>query len=276
MTDHQGSFGADNPRVRNLCRKVTRQLADAGFKGSRYEELKKIVICMTPRSGSTYLSSVLRDNEMGRFQEHFRVNGGSLEQFVEKSGAKTFHNWVEQRLSRLSHNGIYGMKADWPQFVPLYYLGAYDYYFRDAFFIYLTRGDVMAQAISRYISTETGYFHSVNTEQSHTLDETVPLDLDKLTKHIDVLVDMQGDWERFFAYEGISPLRLRYEEIDSDPDAVIRHIATYCGLELPDTIVTQTEFERVRNQRNEDLRTAAIAEARARRIGSLAEGETGT
>ncbi|MBC2776034.1 Stf0 family sulfotransferase [Parasphingopyxis marina] len=274
MTDSTGTFGADNPRVRQLCANVLRLLRGEEFSGARFEERKKIVICMTPRSGSSYLSSVLSENGLGKVQEHFRVVKGALEALCEKRKLETVEQWVAERIANLSTGGIYGFKADWPQFVPIYYLGGYDYFFRDAAFVYLTRNDVMAQAISRYISTETGYFHSVQADLAHTVEKDIELDFDKLQGHLDRIVDMQGDWERFFAHEGISPLRISYEEIDADAGAVVRKIGSYAGLQLPEDLKLETDYRKVSTERNDRIRTMAIAEAKVRRTGANRPGAT--
>jgi len=268
MTDTTSTFGADNPRVRRLCANVLRLLRSEEFTGDQFAGRKKIVICMTPRSGSSYLSSVLSENGIGKVQEHFRVVKGALETLCEKRKLETVEQWVAERIANHSAGGVYGFKADWPQFVPIYYLGGYDYFFRDATFVYLTRNDVMGQAISRYISTETGYFHSTQTDLVHTTEEDVALDFEKLGEHLDRIIDMQGDWERFFAHEGLSPLRISYEEIDADAGSVVRKIADHADISLPVELALETEYRKVSTDRNERIREQAIAEAKARRTGA--------
>ena len=48
---------------------------------------------------------------------------------------------------------------------------------------------------------------------------------------------MMGRWEAFFAYNGIAPLRVTYEQIDADVDAVLTDIAAFLGVAFakPDT-----------------------------------------
>ena len=258
-------YGAENDVVQGWCRKMLQKLPHPGFTKAPLNDRKKIFLCMTPRSGSSYLSSVLRANKLGQFNEHFRVVQGSLETAIENDKLKTFEDWVHTRIKKRSAHGHFGVKLDWLQFIPVYYLGAYDYYFRDASFIYLTRGDILMQAISRYISSTTGYFHSTNVEKEETLKEEVPFDFDAIWKHVVHLAEMQKAWELFFAAEGISPLRITYEDIDEDACAVVRRIIAYAGLEEPKKLELETDFKKVRTERNTRLRERVVEEARRRR-----------
>jgi LPS sulfotransferase NodH len=258
-------FSPNSPPVRTALKRVTDVLEVRPFQKPADAELRTVFLCMTPRSGSSYLGSALFANGVARFGEHFRTVGGSLEKAVEKSGGQSFEDYVLGVQSEMKNKKLFGVKLDWLQFAPLYYLGAYDHLFTGAKFVYLTRNDVLSQAISRYIATETGYFHSVNKDRENTRDQEIEFNYDKLWSHVEHLVAMQSAWEAFFATEGLMPLRISYEEVDSDPESVVRRIGTYCDLKLPETLVIDTNYKRVRNVRNERIRDLAIAEARRRR-----------
>lgn len=75
---------------------------------------------------------------------------------------------------------------------------------------------------------------------------------------------MQGDWERFFASEGLSPVRITYEQVASNPTAAFAKIAEAAGSPMPETIITQTEFGVTRTSKNAHLREAFIEEHRRR------------
>ena len=260
-----GMFNAQSNQLRTAFERITSVVPVEDFKHPA-PELKSIFLCMTPRSGSSYLGSALDMNKVARFGEHFRVVGGTLEKAVKESGAKSFEDYVLARIATFRVKDVFGAKADWLQFAPLYHFGAYERYFRNASYIYLTREDVLAQAISRYIATETGYFHSVNKHLEDTKSVEVEFDFDKLWRHAEHLIEMQSAWERFFATEGISPLRLTYEEVEADPADVLRRISDFVGVALPDPIVVDTDYKKVRNERHEKMKTRAVEEAHRRRL----------
>lgn len=260
-----GMFSPQSNQLKTVFERVTAVVPVEDFKHPA-PELKSILLCMTPRSGSTYLGSALEMNKVARFREHFRVAGGTLQKAVKESGAKSFEDYVLARIATLRVKDVFGAKTDWLQFAPLYYFGAYERYFRNAHYIYLTREDVLAQAISRYIATETGYFHSVNKHLENTKSVEVEFDFDKLWRHAEHLIEMQSAWERFFATEGISPLRLTYEELEADPADVLRRISDFVGVALPDPVVVDTDYKKVRNERHEKMKAFAVEEARRRRL----------
>lgn len=261
-----GMFYPESKRLQAAFERISAIVPMRPFDGERPEGVKSIFLCMTPRSGSSYLGSALEMNKIGRFGEHFRVVGGTLEKAVQESDAKSFEDYVRARMQTFTTKDIFGAKVDWLQFAPLYHFGAYENYFKDATYIYLTRSDILAQAISRYIGTQTGYFHSVNKDKESTRSDEVAFDFDDLWRHVEHLIDMQSAWEYFFATEGINPLRLTYEEIDADPTSVLRRISDFVGVALPDPIVIDTEYKKVRNERNEKMKAMAVEEARRRRL----------
>lgn len=261
-------FHAESRRLQALFERIATVAPFTPCSGEPQAGLKSVILCMTPRSGSSYIGSALGMNKIGRFGEHFRVVGGSLEKAVEESGAKSYEDFVRSRIDAFKVRDFFGAKADWMQFAPIYHFGAYDRYFKDARYIYLTRTDILMQAISRYIGTQTGYFHSVNTDREGTRKDEVPFDFDELWRHVDHLIDMQAAWEHFFASEGIAPLRITYEEIDADPTDVLKRISAFIDFPLPDPIVIDTAYKKVRNERNEKMKAMAIEEVRRRRLST--------
>ena len=182
---------------------------------------------------------------------------------AERLSVKTYEEYFRDKVTRLtSEKGVFMAKCDWPQYAPLYASGIHATYMQNAVFFYLTRSDVLAQAISRYIATTVNYFHSPEGK-TDALKEDVPFSYDGIFEHLNHLVRMQSDWERFFACEGILAHRIAYEEIDADPAAVIRRVATALGMSL-DNVKVDTDYKVVRTEQNERLRDAFVTEHRQR------------
>lgn len=260
-----GMFHPQSNQLKTTFARITDAVSAEPFTGETDAAMKSIFLCMTPRSGSSYLGSAMQVNKIAKFGEHFRAVGGMFEKVAQEAGAKTYEDYVRARIASVRMKNVFGAKVDWLQFAPLYYFGAYEHYFLDAKYIYLTRGNILAQGVSRYIATETGYFHSVNKHLENTKSAEVPLDFDKLWRHVEHLIEMQAAWERFFATEGIQPLRLTYEMVESDPAAVLKQISDFVGVELPDPVIVDTDYKKVRNERHEKMMQQAIEEAQRRR-----------
>lgn len=264
-----GMFYPETGPVRSALEKIQSILPISPFVRNKDLGVKQVFLCMTPRSGSTYLGSALAANGIGKFAEHFRIVGGSLEKAVESTGVRDYEEYVRHIVERYSRNGLFGTKLGWNQFAPLYYTAAVPHYFENARYIYLTREDILAQTISRFVSTETGYFHSTNKELESTKDNVIEFNFDKFVKHMDFIIDMQSAWEMFFARESILPLRITYEQIEHDPTEVIKKIAAFIDVKLPTDIIVDTEYKKVRNERHDDIRSRAIAEFQERRNALL-------
>lgn len=244
-------FGAHDAHVKRTCDAIAKVVATPAFAGPAYDGLTMLLVCMTPRSGSQYLGSLLRDNGLGLAHEHFRYTGGSIEEITQQYGLETFEDFVRNRIDRNIAEGgaVFSAKADWMQFLPLYYLGAYQHYFRGAHYVYLTRRDRLDQAVSRYIATESRYFHSTYLEHRDAV-EGVPFSYEGIGAHLGHLLALENSWEQFFLSEEIQPLRIFYEDLAADPAAVLAGIFDHLGREPPQTAIVETEFRIVRTDKN--------------------------
>lgn len=244
-------FGGHDAHVKRTCDAIANAVATPAFDGAPYDALEMLLICMTPRSGSQYLGSLLRDNGLGLAHEHFRYTGGAIEEIAQQFGLETFEDFVRNRIEKnIAVGNVFSAKADWMQFLPLYYLGAYEYYFKAAHYIYLTRRDRLAQAISRYIATESRYFHTTYVDRKAAV-ASVGFSYDGIKFHLDHILALENAWERFFLAEGIQPLRIYYEDLASDPAAILRSIFSHLGRECPSFMFTETEFQVVSTQKNQ-------------------------
>jgi len=265
-------FGVNDPWVKARIKYVTERIPHTGFPDRAPEPLTGIFLCMIPRSGSTYFGAVLRDNGFGEFMERFRVVNGSLEEDVANAKSKIYDDYVRHKIFRAGgKSGSVAFKVDWPQFVPLYYLGAWRRYFTSSHFIYLTREDILLQAISRYVGEATGIFHSPQLQDGKQLPADVPFDFAKIESHVRLLVDMMSAWERFFAFEGVTPLRFTYENIVLDTEGCLKAIAAATGKTLSLPANLSNEFQPVATPVNQALRDAFVAEYRRRQQSAAAE-----
>jgi len=265
-------FGINDPWVKARIRYVTDRIPHTGFADRAPEPLTGIFLCMIPRSGSTYLGAVLRDNGFGEFMERFRVVNGSLEEDVANAKSSIYDDYVRHKISRSrGKSGHVGFKVDWPQFVPLYYLGAWRRYFTTSHFIYLTRENILLQAISRYVGETTGIFHSPHLQDGQQIPPDLPFDFARIESHVRQLVDMMSAWERFFAFEGVTPLRFTYEKIISDTEAGLKAIAAETGLPLTLPANLSNEFQPISTPVNQKLRDAFVEEYRRRQQSAAAE-----
>ena len=244
-------LGENNKEIKALCQKVIDKLNIEEYKQFDTDSISPLFICMTPRSGSTFLSSLFIKNNIGHVCEHFRIVQGSLEKNIEKFKTTSFDDYVRNIITQNRNKNFIGVKMDWSQFIPVYYLGAYHHFFPNAKFVYLTRNDLLMQAISLYIADQTGYFHSTfHKNKVSTLDKDIFFSYEAITQRMERIIRTQASWEYFFAVEGISPLHITYEEINNNPELIFQQICKYASIPAPKNITTDTGFNVIRNKRN--------------------------
>jgi LPS sulfotransferase NodH len=197
------------------------------------DESQLIIICMTPRSGSSALSAALNESKtLGKGGERLNSKeGGALQQAMERNNPKSFAGLLDAVISEArSANGVSQIKCDLPQILP--FLMNRDSFerMRHAKFVYLTREDVMDQAISRYKGFQTGYWHS--TQGSAPQKGEIPFDFDGIRQQVVNITNMMAAYERIFAFFGIVPYRITYEQVVTQCGDVIRNIAGLVDVEI--------------------------------------------
>ena len=124
-------------------------------------------------------------------------------------------------------NGIYGLKvfshqfdvtarAEWTRILP------------GLRYVFLERHDLLGQAISYVRALQTRQYFA-----SEPLRGTPRYDRRAIARHMVRIADGYARWKLFFARNGIDPLWLTYDELASDPEAVVRRVAAHLGLAHP-------------------------------------------
>lgn len=219
------------------------------------------IVASQPRSGSHLLCQLLYRT---------RLAGCPLEYFH----ARHWEEWCNRcRRSnpgyvvgvllrrRTSPNGIFGCKMHWNQFGFFLKLGL-ETRFHDAKFIYLTREDVLGQAISHAIAMQTGQwtsFHKARRKHPVYSHRAV-------ARSLRLVLDQRRMWETFFAHAGIVPLRVTYEELTKDRKAVTGRILEYLGVkEVPsDEVIGADPIAVQRTAINEEWRNRFLSSVELR------------
>jgi LPS sulfotransferase NodH len=95
-------------------------------------------------------------------------------------------------------------------------------------FVHLRREGLLEQAVSWCRAEQTGYWQhgDIATSFHH-------LDLDRLKEILNSIQAHNAAWHSWFQAEDIEPLVVTYEELVSDPRAVVTGIAEHVSVELP-------------------------------------------
>ena len=190
---------------------------------------QRYVFFMTPRSGSTAMCEMMsRTGRLGHPHEYFSGDQMAFFSAVLRVpfGWPPAFDYVDA-LSRSckSDNGVFGFQIEYDRFV------AQGERFMDHFagwpVVYLTRQDVLAQAISFFFASEGNRWSNFAKETRE-----VAFDRCKLLTYVKTLLRHMKGFEAMFVARGIKPLRLYYEQdMLQYPASTLTRIARHIGID---------------------------------------------
>jgi LPS sulfotransferase NodH len=216
------------------------------------ERTGSYLICATPRTGSSLLCGLLDSTgAAGHPESWFRRQ--DEREFAARwgiadpsGGTFGYAGYFRAAVAAGSTaNGVFAARIMWEtmdevtaHLAPVYrdHSGSASGLLTAAFgrvrFVYLRRGDVVAQAVSRLRAEQTGVWSPTTDErQEATADPS--FDFGQVRELVRQIEDDNAAWEAWFAAEGIRPYRVLYEELDANPGDVASGVLSFLGLDLP-------------------------------------------
>lgn len=174
---------------------------------------KNYMIVIAGRCGSTWLGRMLKElRYVGVPNEWFNTQG--LPAFYAKRQASGLADYVE-KTARL--HSVFGVQINPERLFHLSELVDFDKTFAGFAMMDLRRRDFVAQAMSFARARKSGQWHNVDGPPPEVSDE----DIWKMIHYIIVHEQRTDDWYR---QRELSPLRLVYEDIVSNRDAVMLRV----------------------------------------------------
>jgi LPS sulfotransferase NodH len=99
-------------------------------------------------------------------------------------------------------------------------------------FVYLRRGDVVAQAVSLLRAEQTGVWFETARERKEPEGEP-SFDFGQVRERVRLIEDHNAAWDEWFASAGIEPCLVQYEDLDADPLRIARGVLGFLGLAPP-------------------------------------------
>ena len=162
--------------------------------------------------------------------------------------------------TRNARQGTFGIKLHWDQIEVFLYLlrlrrglrglgdaRALEAVFPATSFVFLTREDVLAQAVSWSKAMATGKW----------VDEQSPagepdFDADRIAGRVRRIEEHNAAWRRWFGSNGVHPLHLAYEELAADPAGTARRVLAFVGVDVPDDLRVEPRTERQSDAVNDE------------------------
>jgi len=204
-----------------------------------------VVIAMTPRSGSSLLSFALSQTDGVKGRNELVKRGGvewlswNKAALREEAAAINAHNPLDLIVHRWKKMEVGAeerliLKCDSLQFAPLLLVPALRTRLHVAQSLFLTRENVLAQAISHYRASKTGYYHSDRPPSDTDIERdgapTVAYDHAAIAAHLKFISQTVMDWEYFFACLGMQPERLTYEALVANFQPTLQRVTAHIGV----------------------------------------------
>lgn len=206
-------------------------------------------ICTVVRSGSTWLTELLRTTE---------VLGNPNEYFSTDMMQRARRKYPSDRLAQIglvlsegmTPNNIYGLKVFPRQFDLLSNEVLWTEHLPNLQFIHLERRDILGQAISRVRAHQTQQWRA-----EHEAAADPVYDAEEIWQSLRFVARQQARWRLFFGRSGLNPLHLVYEDILKDPQGTVDAIAALVGLDpAPKVNVDLIKIEVQRDETSADWR----------------------
>jgi len=199
--------------------------------------VKSYFVCATPRTGSSLLLGLLESTGVaGHPQAYFRAPDEPL--WAERWGLPPTYDYGDYVRAALAHgrtgNGVFGAKLMWDTFQELSGRLPFE---GETRFVYAHRDDIVAQAVSWLRAEQTGAWvlgGSGEISGAAPTGRAPRYDERRIAELIHTIEEHNAGWEAWFASAGVTPHRVRYEDLAADPVGTTREILAFLGLSLPE------------------------------------------
>lgn len=180
-------------------------------------------ILFTPRSGSSWLTSVLSQTKMlGTPEEWF--NPQLMPSSSRSKGARNIDQFIEAISRHEIHGNVFGFEITHHQLISVF--GSDDKFmsrFGQATFFWLIRKDIVAQGVSLDKMVKTNVSHSAinKDEDIKKGDVNYTYDPNSIKKWILHIRTAEKGTEKMLSTYGVSPIRISYEGITSSGEGEV-------------------------------------------------------
>lgn len=197
----------------------------AKFRGDSKDETpivdNSIFLCFTNRCGSTLVGSELSrygifgSPDARKNYEYF--DGDTIVEVCKREAFLSLNRYVSYLVDTFtSPNGFFSTKVSVGQLAWLTRIGLVKRCFQDPNYIFVRRRNTVAQAISLSIAVQSRRWTSLHAQS----DAELRYDPDQIVKALRNITMANALFEIFFELHGIDPIRIVYEDVESDASKI--------------------------------------------------------
>jgi LPS sulfotransferase NodH len=189
---------------------------------------RSYVILFTPRSGSSWLTSILSATRKLGYPEEY-INPDFLPGVVKATNAREPAQLIAMlKRRRKTPNGVFGMEV---RAIDIHLFGEaefFDCFDSSTIIYYLWRDNLIAQGISLYRAVTTRRYHSTDKTDVPP-PEYMPNDIKRWVRHTAII---ENDNLKLLQKHGLAARFLRYEDIVRDRTTTISLFCEPMGVSL--------------------------------------------
>jgi LPS sulfotransferase NodH len=208
-------------------------------------------IAMTARSGSTMLCSLIKKLEHLGTPEEYLNPRGPFQIYHSKYGGENFEEYLKNIFNQMqAESTMLGIKTAFLDFFPV--ASQFNEKIVEfANFIYLTRLNIYSQSVSLWSAKKTQLWHSEDGTRSKI--SISDYNYSEILICLTQLLAERIKWETYFAFYGILPHRVAYEDLCANQETVLRSLVNFLGMQIsdekidgiiPETTVLSTDIQK--------------------------------
>jgi LPS sulfotransferase NodH len=200
------------------------------FEFERTEPRVSYLVCSIPRSGSSLLCELLAGTGLaGAPAEFFHPDKMAL--LERRWGVDTLDGYLRELLARkTSPNGVFGTKAHWGQYKPLFGDSDPGEIMPNPRVVLITRRDRLRQAVSWVRALQT--LKWTNTDGPR-VERPAVYDHEQITQKLARIDREEENWESLCERHGLVPHRVVYEDFVEAQEDTVRAVLDLLGVEAP-------------------------------------------
>ncbi len=196
------------------------------FTANPFRPLKKrFVLAASARTGSNLLCEGLMSHGV-MARELFNIN--RIDDVRIREGFDGLQDYCEAMVKRFARLGVFGVKGALDVLAPLALAGEIPDHIADWRFVYLTRMDVVKQAISHFAAELSGSWRS-NKEGVALTDNDY--DQDRIAALVNKHITSNARWEDLFSAHRVRPFRITYEKLAEDVTGTCAAVAKFLDID---------------------------------------------
>lgn len=210
---------------------------------------KVLIIASTGRCGSHMLGHALHSTGRFGFPLEY-ANPANIEEWKKRLGVDSLSEVITRLQSRrTSSNGVFAIKIHYPH---IKQFGGFENLikqFPNAHYVLLSREDVLNQAVSLSVASQTGVWIS---GQQPTSDSAV-YDYNHINSCLRETILNNASWRYKLAASGCNYIEMSFQDVQKDLSSSIKRVANFMNVEIADSeIPSQQVTKKQSNQRNRD------------------------